>query len=149
MTRVDRSESGSALVELAVVAPFLVLLLVGLIDAGRYTYYGILAAHAARAAVQYGAENLVTAADSTGMKNAATADAQSLSGWQITTTPICMINGALTTCPTSSSLSVSSNMVYYVQVTVTAKFSPLITYPGFPKVGIPVSATTTMRVDTQ
>lgn len=142
------SQSGSALVEFAIVTPFLVLLLLGLIDVGRYTYYGILAAHAARAAVQYGSENLVTAADNTGMNTAAGADAQSLSNWTISPTHICMVSNLVTTCPASSSLSVSANLVYYVQVTVTGTFSPLIAYPGIPK-NIPISATSTMRVDTQ
>lgn len=143
-----RSQSGSALVEFAVVTPFLVLLLIGLIDVGRYTYYGILAAHAARAAVQYGSENLVTAADTTGMKNAASQDAQNLSNWTVSATAICMLNNQVTTCPASNSLSVSPNLVYYVQVTVTGSFSPLIAYPGIPT-NVPVTATTTMRVDSQ
>ena len=43
-----RCESGTSLVEFAIVLPFLALLLIGLIDFGRYTYDAVLAANAAR-----------------------------------------------------------------------------------------------------
>jgi Flp pilus assembly protein TadG len=148
MRRRIRDSKGSAIVEFAVVAPFLAFLLLGLIDVGRYTYDGILAAHAARAAVQYGAQNLVTAADTTGMKSAAAQDAQNLSNWSVTVTPMCNNNASMSACPVNSTMAVSANMIYYVQVTVTGTFNPLIAYPGIPT-KIPVSATTTMRVDSQ
>ncbi len=148
MTDRIRDSQGSALVELAVAAPFLALLLLGVIDVGRYTYDGILAAHAARAAAQYGSQNLVTAADTNGMKSAASQDAQSLSNWSVSVTPMCNNSSQMSACPANSTMAISSNMIYYVQVTVSGTFNPLIAYPGIPKT-IPVSATTTMRVDGQ
>ena len=56
-------ESGSALAEMAIVLPLLVLLLIALIEVGRYGNYTIRAGNAARAGVQYGAQNTITAAD--------------------------------------------------------------------------------------
>ena len=78
MKRLIRSEGGTSAVEFAIVAPVLIFLLIGLIDVGRYTYYGILAANAARAGAQYGAQSVYTAIDSPGMQNAALADGQNL-----------------------------------------------------------------------
>ena len=47
--RTPKSQRGSAMVEFAVVLPMLAMLMIGLIDVGRYTYFAIMAAHAARA----------------------------------------------------------------------------------------------------
>ncbi len=141
------------MVEFAVVLPMLAMLMIGLIDVGRYTYFAIMAAHAARAGVQYGAQNLITAADTTGMKNAATADAQSLSQWTVTPTHSCATNGTTSPCPQSNATSVSPALVYFVQVTVSGYFKPMINYPGIPgynsSQGVPVTATAVMRVNMQ
>jgi len=51
-----RSDRGTSLVEFAIVLPVLMFLLVGLSEFGRFGYYAILAANAARAGVQYGAQ---------------------------------------------------------------------------------------------
>jgi Flp pilus assembly protein TadG len=146
------AQRGTAMVELAVTLPMLAMLMIGLIEVGRYTYYAIMAAHAARAAVQYGAQNLITAADTTGMKNAALADGQNLSQWTITPIHSCATNGTTSPCPQSNATSVSPSLVYFVQVTVTGTFKPLMGYPGLPghgTSGVPITATATMRVNTQ
>ena len=56
MQQLIRSERGTSMVEFALLAPVLILLVVGLIEVGRYTYFGILAAHAAETAARYGAD---------------------------------------------------------------------------------------------
>jgi Flp pilus assembly protein TadG len=65
---------GAALVELAVVVPLMLLLLLGLVETARIADYAIRVGNAARAGVQYGAQNLATASDTQGMQNAANAD---------------------------------------------------------------------------
>ncbi len=55
------------MVEFAILAPVFVFLLIGLIEVGRFAFFGILAANAARAGAQYGAQTLSTAADTVGM----------------------------------------------------------------------------------
>jgi Flp pilus assembly protein TadG len=136
-----RCESGTSLVEFAIVLPFLALLLIGLIDFGRYTYDGILAANAARAAVQYGAQNLQKAADVPGMRAAAVADAGSLSGLTVTPHGYCSVSGANGSCTTSGAVA-------YVQATASGIFSPLITYPGLPS-QVTVTGYALMRVENQ
>lgn len=123
--RFARCDSGASIVEFAVLLPFLAFLLVGLIDFGRYTYCGILAANAARAGVQYGAQNLQTAEDTTGIKNAALKDAQNLPNLQASPSPYCLSAGAVAACTTSGA-------VPYLKVVASGTFTPLIKYPGLP-----------------
>ncbi len=138
------------MIEFAIVLPVFVFLLIGVIEFGRYTYFAILASHAARAGVQYAAQNLETAADANangpGTAGAAKADAQNLSGWKVTSAVVCTINSEPSPCPASN--AVVSNVVYYVQVQVSATFSSLMKYPGIPQ-QLPVSATAMMRVANQ
>jgi Flp pilus assembly protein TadG len=142
MSRLGKSESGTALVEFAIVAPVLALLLVGLIDFGRYMYDGILAANAARAAAAYGAQTLATAEDAPGMKAAAGADSQGLTWTNVSAVPVCMVNNASVTCGSNTAETV------YVQVNVTGTFTPLINYPLLPH-PVSVSGSSFMRVEQQ
>ena len=136
-----KSDSGTALVEFAIVAPMLALLLIGVIDFGRYTYDGILAANAARAGAQYGAQTLITAKDSTGIQNAALQDAQNLPNLSAQGNPVCMVSGAPVTCGTA-------NAVVYVQVNTTGHFTPLFNYPGLAST-VTISGSAMMRVEQQ
>lgn len=142
-------ERGTAMMEFALVVPFLTLMLAGTIDVGRYTYYGILAAHAASSGVQYGAQNLLTAADAAAngpaTRAAAFQDAESISQFTVTASVFCTLNGQSSPCPVSNSgAAPPSGLVYFVKVQVNGTFSPLIQYPGIRSV--PIGATTTMRV---
>jgi Flp pilus assembly protein TadG len=136
-----RCESGTSLVEFAIVLPFLALLLIGLIDFGRYTYDAVLAANAARAAVQYGAQNLQKAEDKLGMKAAAAADAPNLPGLTVTPNPYCSVSGVNATCTTAGAVA-------YVQVVATGNFTPLVKYPGLPST-VTVTGSALMRVENQ
>ena len=66
------SDAGSALVELAVALPLLVLMMVCVVDFGRVFYMGIALTNAARAGAQYGAHNPAQSGDFAGMQTAAT-----------------------------------------------------------------------------
>jgi Flp pilus assembly protein TadG len=149
-----RSQAGSSLVEFAIVAPVLLFLLVGLIEIGRYEYFSILAAHAARAGAQYGAQDLETAYDDSGIVSAAVQDGGNLPNWMassgsVTVNQLCALNGAAPgTCNTPWGSSPPQNTIYYVQVQVTGAFKSLLNYPGIPN-QIPVSGSATLRVATQ
>ena len=148
--RNSKCESGTSLIEFALLAPVFLFLMVGLIEVGRYTYYGIVAVHAARAGVQFGSQNLVTAADPGGnaIENAALADAGSPSGWRATHTVICVNAGGTTiTCP-SPPASTVQGMIYYVQVQVTGTVTSLLKYPGIPQQST-ITSTAQMRVSNQ
>ncbi|SPE27744.1 hypothetical protein SBA2_360052 [Acidobacteriia bacterium SbA2] len=70
------SHAGQSLYEVALLAPFLLTLLLGVIELGRFAYLGILVANAARAGAAYGAQSLAQAADPTDIQKAATNDFQ-------------------------------------------------------------------------
>jgi len=154
MSGLLRSRSGTSTLEFAIFAPLLCLMLVGMIDTGRYCYVAILAANAARAGAQYGAQNLETAYDTPGITSAAVADGEELPNWttaggNVTVSQLCAIDGTPPqTCNTPWGSSPPRNTIYYVQVRVTGAFNPLLTYPGMPG-SLPVSGGSTMRVATQ
>jgi Flp pilus assembly protein TadG len=123
-----KSEAGTALVELAIAVPLLLLLLLGAVGMATVIYDSIAVENAAMAGVQYGAHTTITAADTTGIQNAAAAAAPSLS---LTTTPstscICS-NGSASTCkPTDcSGASIETILTVNTQVTIT----PSVYFPG-------------------
>jgi len=131
---------------MALLTPFLVTLLIGIIELGRFSYYSILVANAARAGAQYGAQNLGTAADTTGIKNAASQDGQSLAALTISSAQQCGCSGSSlsSACPATNCTAPGHPLVY-VQVTVSATFSSLFNYPGMPKT-LSLSSVSTMRV---
>jgi len=145
--RVSKDARGSAAVEFAIVTPLLIYLLIGLVDVGRSMYYGIVAEHAARAAVQYGSQTVYTALDPVGTANVARQDAQGLSLTVGTPTIQCVMGGNTITCPTPST-AVPTTLAYYIQVQVTGTFHPLVAYPGIPS-SVPITATATMRLGSQ
>jgi Flp pilus assembly protein TadG len=148
------SASGSSLVEFALALPVFVFLLIGLIEVGRFEYFSILAANAARAGAQYGAQTLLTAYDNAGITYAVTQDGGNLPNWtsaggEVTVNQLCAAEGtAPSTCSTPWGSSPPQNTIYYVQVQVTGVFTSLLNYPGIPN-EIPISGSSTMRVATQ
>lgn len=129
-----RDERGTSLLEMALLTPLLILILLGIIEIGRYADLSIVVANAARAGAQYGGQNLVTAADSTGIANAATSDGQGLTNLTVTSQPVCgcpgtqPTNGQCTTLPSCGTQS----LVVYLQVNATETFNSLFNYPGIP-----------------
>jgi TadE-like protein len=80
---------GQSAVELALLAPVLILLLLAAADFSRVYYASIEATNAARADVQYGAQSITTASDTAGMQQAALNDASNLSGLTATASNFC------------------------------------------------------------
>ena len=133
--------TGQTVVELAMLLPLLLLLLVGLLEIGRYAYFDILISNAARAGAQYGAQSLIQAADVGGIRTAAQNDG--LAAMTITATQQCgCAAGALGGCPTGA---VCPQPLVYVQVTATDRYSSLFRYPGIPR-NLTLTSTVTMRV---
>ena len=156
-----RGEAGTAVVEVAILAPVFIFLLVGLIEVGRFAYFALLAANAARAGAQYGAQDMTTMVDSTGMTTAAVTDAQNGLGIANWTAPGAVTANCYYTTTTggvTAGWDLCSNLTgpppagttytYYVQVNVTGTFSSILSYPGIPKT-LPVSGSATMRVAAQ
>ena len=124
-----RTRRGAAAVELAVLLPFLTYLLVGAVDFARVFYYSLTVMNCAREGAIYASTNAANAANTTGIQNAALADAAGVGP-----------------DPTVSSLTGtdgSGNAV--VTVTVSYPFKTITSYPGIPS-PITLVRTVQMRV---
>lgn len=140
----SRREAGAAAVELAIMAPILILLCLGVIEIGRYENLSIKMVNAARAGVQYGAQSLVTASDNTGMQQAALADGENASGLTAVASHICQCSdGSASTC-LSSDCPAPLHRIVWVTVTTTGRFSSILSAPGIPA-SIAVGSTAVMR----
>jgi Flp pilus assembly protein TadG len=141
---VDR---GTSLLEMAFLVPMMLTLLIGVIELGRFSYFSILVANAARAGVQYGAQSLVTAADNAGMQAAAKNDGQNITGLTVTsTTHYCSCSGTPTvhvTCP--ATCTSPAHALVYVDVVASGTFTPIFHYPGMPTT-FTVARDSSMRV---
>jgi Flp pilus assembly protein TadG len=138
------SERGSSLVEMALIIPFLLLLVIGVIDFGRAYYDGIEVANAARAGAQYG---LINPGDTSGMEAAAKSEAADLpSSFSPTALSGCMCSdGTSATAPCSGATLTcvsGTRQVNYVQVNATFSYSPIFPWPGLPTT-FPLASTAT------
>jgi Flp pilus assembly protein TadG len=139
MSLPGRGERGNALVELALTAPMLCVLLVGSSEFATLEYDKIEVANAARAGVAYGSQNTSTAADLAGMESAATNDGSNVTGIQATAVEFWSCSNAPSTQYTSASAAAAScsvssgyHVLNYVQVNTTATVTPSIAVPGLP-----------------
>jgi Flp pilus assembly protein TadG len=164
------SDRGQSLIELALLTPVLLILVVGIVEMGRYTSMSIEVGNAARAGAQYGAQNLAKAADQNGITCAAENESLGAGttpvcpstnplGLAITfpgppagTTTVCGCDNGGTITPMATCTSAcGQHFVVSVQVTAKATFNPLFSYatPLFGYVKIPaitVTDTATERV---
>jgi Flp pilus assembly protein TadG len=142
-------EKGSALVEMALILPLLLLLFMGAVDLGRAFYYSNTVARAAEAGALYGSQNPT---DTTGMIDAsneamssAFGSAQDMSGLNATASYGCECNGGTGQSPACATTpSCTTNEVYYVTVTANATYNTLLPWPGIPD-AVNLSSTVTMR----
>jgi hypothetical protein len=142
--KLTRAEEGQSLLEVAFVVPVLLLLMVGLIEIGRFAFYAVLVSNAAHAGAQYGAQSLITSADVAGITAAAQTDGQ-IAGIPMTVTPIqqCGCSAvALGGCPSGGGCA---NPLVYVEVTTSETVPAMFRYPGIPR-NIALSSTVKMRV---
>jgi Flp pilus assembly protein TadG len=145
--RIKRSESGAALVEMVVAMPLMLLVLLSLITAAQVADYALRVGNAARAGVQYGAQNEATAGDTQGMQNAATADAQYAGISAVAAPTFCQCaDGSASTCGQGD--CASSHRLEWVQVTASGTFATPLNMQIVPAPlrSITISQTATMRV---
>jgi Flp pilus assembly protein TadG len=141
--KILHNQSGGALVETALTAPVLLLMVLGLVEFGRVGYIAVQTSNAARAAVSYGSQNQITASDTNGMQLAAQTEASGLASQNVnlsvnavgncscsspdtSTTPFACSGASTALCPDPSFVEQTLN------VTVTATFDPIIHAGNFP-----------------
>jgi len=150
------SESGQSLLELALLTPLLLLILIGVVEMGRYAYLSILLGNAAESGTLYGAQSLTDSVDTTGIQNAVQNDfqnGQGLTGLTVTSATSCGCDsgGATVTnsCSgTTAGTCIAGHWVVMLQVTVSGTFTSLFQYPGIPQT-VTVTRTVGMRVKQQ
>jgi Flp pilus assembly protein TadG len=129
-------DAGQSLIELALTLPLFVFILLGTAEFARFAWASILASNAARAGVQYGAQNHITASDSSGMQTATTLDGTNLSGLTATPTHYCVCSTAAATVsctlPLSTTCPSPATLLEFVQVNTSATVTPLYRWPGLP-----------------
>ena len=147
-----RGQAGSAVVELALVTPLIILLLLGAMDFGRVFYKAMAVSQAVGAGARYGARSVAKSGDTAGMQSAATTAAAS----DITGGESFVVDSAARSCRcytgtepgTAMGLCSSScggTVRAYVSVTGHATFSTIVNYPGIPHT-LALSRTATLRV---
>ena len=129
-----RDQRGTALVELALSLSVMILIMLGIVEFGRVIYTAIEVSNAAHAAVQYGASSSAASADTTGITNAAMADAANVSGLSVTSvsTSCTCANTAYTPTSCSDNTTCRSNgtaLVETITVNTQATYTPLFQYP--------------------
>lgn len=135
---------GIAAVELAFVAPMLILLMTGGWDLGNVVYQAERLANAARAGAQYGlATNNNT--NYTGMVQAARNDANDPNNaLNVTAIQVCTCPGGTPTAASCGAVCAgNASQLVYVQVTVKENYSTMFTYPFASN---PVSLTSTVML---
>lgn len=140
-----RSESGVATVEMAVIAPLLLLLFLGVADFGRAFYTAITLSHAARAGAQFGSFSLAKSGNTSGMNQAATQEAQNIGAIGVTSQRFCQCNGGASVNCVTGRCSAYGPPQVFVRVTATKTFNTAISYPGIPST-MNLSRTAVMRV---
>lgn len=142
--RLSKGDSGQAIVELAMIVPVALMLLLGVAEIGRYAYASIVANSAARAGVQYAAQNRVTASDNAQIIQAAQADAPELPNLTITPSHYCTCaDGSSSSCETTD--CGGSRIIEYVKVDTETQLPSIFGYSAFPKV-LSVKGEDIMRV---
>jgi Flp pilus assembly protein TadG len=147
MTTRRGGSSGAAIAELVVLAPLLLLVLMGAIEAGRAGDLAITVASAARAGVQYGSQNATTAADTTGMQTAATNDANNGNVSAVASTYCQCEDLTASTCGQAGACA-SNHQSRYVKVIVTGTETSLFNYAPLPAQlrSVSIQNTAVMRV---
>lgn len=151
----SRRQAGQSLVEVALMLPFLLLLLLGVIEIGRYAYISILVGNAARAGASYGVQSPVQSVDTAGISNAAHNDfqnnGQNSAGLSVSSSVSCGCDGSGSVAPFSctgngAGVCASGHWTVTLAVTASGTFSGLFNYPGIPS-SITVTKVSKVRVN--
>lgn len=146
MKKPSHRERGVALVEVAIILPLVLLLAIGAIEVGRFASYANIAANAAHAGVQYGAQGMPTASDNAGMQNAAALDWGNATGLQAKASHFCQCSDGSASSCLETDCPLPLHRILWVQVRVTGQLTSLLSFPGLPGT-FTISKTAVMRVD--
>ncbi len=139
------TDSGAAVVEMAVITPLLLVMALGAGDFGRLMYTAITLSHAARAGAAYGAQSNGHAGNGPGILLAAEEEAQDILPIAVTSQRVCECTGGAAVSCTIASCGGYGAPRAFVEVTVTRTFSTVVPFPGVPS-SVPLSRTAKVRL---
>ena len=146
MSHWHKSERGAQLVEMAILTPFLVLVMLGATDFARISYHAITLSNAARAGAQYATQNAAAAANAAAIKAATEFEAQDIGVITVTSSLFCRCPGsAVVVSCTVGACAGGAAKELYTSVTASQIFRTLAPYPGVPS-SIDLSRNAIMRV---
>jgi Flp pilus assembly protein TadG len=129
-----KRKGGSALLELAIAMPILILLVLGVADFGRMFYTGIAVANAARAAAEYGSANVTnfSTSDTATYNQAGRDEAADVGSITVTTERFCRCpNGSVPACDGACPAPDTWTEVF-IKARATKTINLLLRYPGIP-----------------
>lgn len=150
MGRLRSGQDGSALVEVAIALPVLLLVFFGTVDFARVLYLGFALNNAARAGAQYGATSLSHSADRDGIVATANLASPTLSNISVDLTDqlscYCTTDDAvLTPAACTDTCSGGEHLSVFVTVTTRQTFNRVTPFPGIPS-GFLITRAARMRV---
>ena len=133
LRRIVADAAGNLTIEFAFILPVLMLLSIGALEGGRLFMEHLRMAGAARAGLQYGLQDHVTAADLAGIARAARAGAGRASAdYDVDARRFCACpDGAETGCATSC--PDGAEVRTYVEVSVAGDVDLLLAFPALPR----------------
>jgi Flp pilus assembly protein TadG len=152
VTSSSHTQRGTAAVEFALVLPFLLLLMAGVAELGRYALFCVFIANAARAGAVYGAQDYTAFGNGAGIVEAVQHDGDnglvSSALAVATSTPsTCWSNTSnTTTAPTAGTCPSGYHFIQYISVTASGTISPILSDNYFHPSTQTISATVTMQV---
>jgi Flp pilus assembly protein TadG len=142
--RESRSERGSALVELSLLALVLMMMFVGVVDFALVTQEAMVVSEAAYAGAEYGVQS-GNSTNYTGMQTVATNSAKGVSGFTAVATKWCSCSPGGTAVSCASTCVSYGTPIAYVQVITTATPSVLLKFTGVP-LSVPLRGVCVLRV---
>jgi Flp pilus assembly protein TadG len=124
-------ETGSSMVETALVIPLFVAMMIGAVEFGTIAYAKIEISNAAGAGAHYGMQSASNAGDVTGIQNAAGNEAPDITLGTTTVSHSCICsNGSSSTCLSTdcSTSHIETILTVQTQTTISPKFH----LPGLP-----------------
>ncbi len=138
---------GNVAIEMAFLMTFLIMLVLGAYDFGRWATEQATVTQAARAGAQWAVLDQANATDADGMIQAARDEADDVNNELVIPTPLnyCQCPGSSTKVNCANDCADGQYPPMYVEVTVQDNFELLFDFPGVSKTQ-PMSSTSTMRV---
>ncbi len=141
MLRRRKYTKGQSFLEMAIITPAILTLLIAVGDYARVFYQAQEVANAARAGAQYGAQNLTTSVDTTGIASAATSDASNISGLTASSSVYCTCSGSVVACSPPGCSAPKA----FVKVTTKATFTTAFNWYLLPS-STPLTSTTILQI---